>query len=242
MSQARVVLLHGLFGFRRFLFWEYFRGVHSLFASLGLQVYATKAPWGADIKTRAQAIARQLASFSFPLHLIAHSMGGLDARYYITHLGGHKKVASLTTLATPHRGSAAARKVSESFSLARRLPGLRCLVPDAMEAFNQNTPDMPGVVYRSYSAARPIDEIPWIVRRYARCILDEEGENDGQVSVASAQWGKHVRTLHADHFELIGLNLWLNPLRQRGRFDHLSLYREIGQWIHLQTRCTNRHG
>lgn len=38
-------------------------------------------------------------------HIIAHSMGGLDSRYLITHLGGSHRIASLTTIATPHFGS-----------------------------------------------------------------------------------------------------------------------------------------
>ena len=39
------------------------------------------------------------------VHIIAHSMGGLDARYLIAKLGYGDRVASLTTVSTPHRGS-----------------------------------------------------------------------------------------------------------------------------------------
>ncbi|MDX1429700.1 MAG: lipase, partial [Rhodothermales bacterium] len=39
------------------------------------------------------------------LNLIAHSMGGLDARYLIAQCGLHDRVATLTTIATPHRGT-----------------------------------------------------------------------------------------------------------------------------------------
>ncbi|KAF9896732.1 hypothetical protein BX616_006861 [Lobosporangium transversale] len=41
-----------------------------------------------------------------PINFVAHSMGGLDCRYLISHI--HNKnytVQSLTTLSTPHRGS-----------------------------------------------------------------------------------------------------------------------------------------
>src|SRR5262249_5187529 len=38
------------------------------------------------------------------VHVFAHSMGGLDARYMISRLGMAKRVLSLTTIATPHRG------------------------------------------------------------------------------------------------------------------------------------------
>ena len=40
-----------------------------------------------------------------PVHIIAHSMGGLDARYMISRLDMADRVLSLTTIATPHRGS-----------------------------------------------------------------------------------------------------------------------------------------
>ena len=39
------------------------------------------------------------------VHIIAHSMGGLDSRYLISKLGYGDRVASLTTISTPHRGS-----------------------------------------------------------------------------------------------------------------------------------------
>ena len=39
------------------------------------------------------------------VNIIAHSKGGLDAKHMITKLGMEDKVASLTTLCTPHKGS-----------------------------------------------------------------------------------------------------------------------------------------
>lgn len=39
------------------------------------------------------------------IDMICHSMGGLVARHYISHLGGDKKVERLVTIGTPHHGS-----------------------------------------------------------------------------------------------------------------------------------------
>jgi pimeloyl-ACP methyl ester carboxylesterase len=36
---------------------------------------------------------------------VAHSMGGLAARYYIRHLGGDRTLRRVVTIATPHRGT-----------------------------------------------------------------------------------------------------------------------------------------
>lgn len=226
-----VVLVHGLFGFRRFLWIEYFQGARQLLQSLGCRVLVASLPWSGSLQSRSHRLAEFLARETGPLHLIAHSMGGLDARHYITHLNGHKKVASLTTLATPHHGSAAADHVCASFSPFRAFAGIHDLTRESVRQFNATTPDHPQVIYRSFSAARPIKEQPWIVRRYGRIIQNAEGDNDSQVSIASACWGEHICTVHADHFELIGRNFWFQPWRKRQPFDHLPLYRETGMWI-----------
>lgn len=39
------------------------------------------------------------------VHVIGHSKGGLVARRWVQHLGGVKRVRSLTTLGTPHHGT-----------------------------------------------------------------------------------------------------------------------------------------
>ncbi|RMH60115.1 MAG: alpha/beta fold hydrolase [Zetaproteobacteria bacterium] len=230
-ERPTAVLIHGLFGFNRFLGMEYFHGARALLEGIGLRVLTPRLPWAGDIMERAQALAGQLANEPGPLHLIGHSMGGLDARAYISHLQGASRVASLTTLASPHRGSSAADHVCATLSPFALFRGVRALTRERVQAFNEITPDAPGVCYRSYAASRPLSELPWLTRRYARVIAQHEGENDSQVSLASACWGEHVATLHADHFELIGMQLWLNPWRRRARFDHLQLFREIGQWI-----------
>jgi len=200
--------------------------------SLGFDVVVPRLPWGQSIERRAGCLAEQLKKASGPLHLIAHSMGGLDARCYITHMGGHKKTASLNTLATPHRGSTAAdHEMQIWYSPYRHLPAIADLTRAAMRQFNDRTPDHEDVIYRGYAAARCIHELPWLTRRFGRLIADNEGENDSQVSVVSALWGEYQNTLKADHFELIGMNVWLNPFSRRLCFDHLPVYRDIAAWI-----------
>jgi len=230
-EQATVVLIHGLFGFRRILWVEYFHNVRKQFQEMGLRVIVPSLPWAGTIEQRAAKLNEQLRHETGPLHLLAHSMGGLDARRFITHLGGAEKVSSLTTLSTPHRGSVAADRVCSSLSPMRIFPGVRALTLAKLAAFNAATPDQDRVIYRSYSASRPVNEHPWIVRHYGRILAREEGENDSQVSVSSALWGEHLATLPCDHFELIGRNFWLNPFTRRPPFDHMPLYRDIGAWI-----------
>jgi len=231
MSRPTIVLLHGLFGFSRIIYWDYFNGVRAFYEQRGFRVLVPRVPGASTIDVQASSLARQLENETGPLHLVAHSMGGLYARHYISHCSGAQKVKSLTTIATPHRGSAAADYVCSSLSLYRLFNAVHNLTRESMSKFNEDTPDSPHVSYRSYSAQRPLNELPWSVRDLARVIQKNEGANDSQVSTTSAVWGEHVRTLHADHFEVIGQNFWLNPFRRRKRFDHLDLYREIAGWI-----------
>lgn len=39
------------------------------------------------------------------VHVVGHSLGGLIARYHVQRQGGDRRIASLVTLGTPHRGS-----------------------------------------------------------------------------------------------------------------------------------------
>lgn len=232
MTRTSIVLLRGMLGISRLLWWEYFHGAPRLLQDMGFSVIVPDTPWGEPIGRRSAFLAEALKDCEGPLHLVGHSMGGVDARHYITHHGGHAKVASLTTLSSPHRGSILATQVmADPFSPWRRIPSVADLTREAMARFNRDTPDMPGIVYRSYTAARPLDEHPWWVRPYGRRIAVAEGDNDAQVSVSSARWGEHIDTLHADHYELIGSQAWFNPFRHREPFRHLPVFRAIGEWV-----------
>jgi len=235
-QQPTVVLIHGLFGFSKILWFEYFNGVRALYESMGLRVITPCLPWAGSIEQRAQSLADQLKDEPGDLHLVAHSMGGLDARYWISHLGGNEKVTSLTTLVTPHRGSPAADHICSHLSPFRLFAGVRSLTRENLRQFNASTPDSSDIIYRSYSATRKLEEQPWIVRPYARYIQQQEGDNDAQVSVVSAQWGDHVTTLPCDHYELIFRNFWLNPFKHRTPFDPMPVYSDIGEWVITHTK------
>jgi triacylglycerol lipase len=77
---------------------------------LGHVVKRTQVPGVDSVEVRAKALAPQIDAFMMAtgatkVHIIGHSMGGLDARYLISKLGYANKVASLTTISSPHRGS-----------------------------------------------------------------------------------------------------------------------------------------
>ncbi len=142
------------------------------------------------------------------LHLIAHSKGGLDARYLASSLGYGDRLASLTTVATPHHGS-------RTMDALQRLPrwvfrllgvfvnGFYRLMGDKdpdfssvcsqfttawAEEFNRQNPDVPGVLYQSCAGAMSgfrSDVFLW----WQNLIIGRvEGENDGLVTARSARW------------------------------------------------------
>ena len=142
------------------------------------------------------------------VNIIAHSKGGLDTKYMITHLGMEDKIASLTTLCTPHRGSVIASKIWTLPNPIKKTITffidafykiiLRDKHPDSMKACDQlrlvdeseETLRFSYDVYcQSYSAAIEkvhdcfIMALPMkIYKKY------EEIENDGLVSAKSAKF------------------------------------------------------
>jgi len=144
-------------------------------------------------------------------NIIGHSHGGIYTRYAISNLGLSSKVASLTTLCSPHRGSAVADVVlgilpdSGEWLVGSILDLVYKFLGDAdpnsvqngsnlvrsymINTFNPSTPNMSGVYYQSWATkiytitADMVLEGTWLL------LLFYEGANDGLVSVTSAQWG-----------------------------------------------------
>lgn len=105
-----VVFHHGLCGYDKILFIDYYYKIPDELKKLGVQVFATKVAPVATIKVRAQQLAEQIDEIlkktgASKVNLIGHSMGGLDSRYLISSLGYGDRIASLTTLASPHQGT-----------------------------------------------------------------------------------------------------------------------------------------
>ncbi|KAI1292762.1 hypothetical protein EDD11_008579 [Mortierella claussenii] len=87
---------------------HYWKGIQQALTKLGAKVIVARVPRTGSIKERAEDLHKILSTTmeGMPVNFVAHSMGGLDCRYLISHI--HDKnysVQSLTTLSTPHRGS-----------------------------------------------------------------------------------------------------------------------------------------
>ena len=222
------VLLHGFLGFERIGPINYFRGVASALLQAGISPLIPKLPATGSLAERAAELAAVLRRHPAPAFaLIAHSMGGLDARYAIAHLDPDHRISSLLTVATPHRGTAVAQRLLTrrgplSF-VARRWWNHALTDLEPQTRLQEPIPDRADVAYVSYAARRPRYELPLPLRCFADVMIES---NDGLVPMSSASWGDFRGVLRADHFELVGWSLGL-PNRKRARpFDHIPFWRQ----------------
>lgn len=180
-------------------------------------------------KERIEIILRQTGAEQ--VNLIAHSMGGLDARYLISRLDMADRVASLTTISTPHRGSSLAlmslnqpERLQELVRSAANWVGenvmeveadfiaaLENLTPEAVsESFNSDVPDHEGIHYASWAGSAgkgTLNSINPVFRPFNAWLYGREGINDGIVSVSSAKWGTFRGEIEADHMQQIGIDV-----------------------------------
>ena len=229
-----IVLAHGWGGIDGVLpVWfgySYFRGIPEALRANGHLVHVARVPPIASIERRAERLARQIRRFDKPVNIIAHSMGGLDARLAIARHGLSDHVASLTTIGTPHHGTPLAdiafllgdfRRSRWLLSrLGVNIDGVYDVSPTRMLEFNRLVLDAPGVLYKNVVAAVSPDTgrvhaALWYGYRY---LLRTAGPNDGIVPAGSQRWGETVETVDADHWEQIG---WFP------RFDVHAFYARI---------------
>lgn len=225
---APVVLVHGLCGFDRLYAFrrpikDYFPGIRPALEAAGNRVLAARVSPTAGVAQRAAELKRFIDRElpCEPFHVIGHSMGGLDARYMISRLGMESRVLSLTTIGTPHRGTAFADWGWRRFACVivpfLRLVGMPHeafidLRTDSCRRFNEDVPDAPGV---RYFAVAGVCEKPWLGPEWRLpygIVNRAEGRNDGVVSVASAAWGEHTEVWDGDHLNLVN---WPNRWARR---------------------------
>jgi triacylglycerol lipase len=228
--RAPIVLVHGLFGFDRlhvgpWTLFEYFRGIPAALRAGGNRVLVPQLSPTGGVAARAGQLAQFLDREAphEPVHLITHSLGGLDSRYLISRLGMARRVLSLTTVGTPHRGSPFAdwsvRRFAPLLRPALDFFGLQYqaffdLTVAHCRRFNEEVPDAPGVRY--FSVAGRL-RLSWRTPNWwlsARVVERHEGPNDGVVSVASATWGESRDVWEGDHMELVN---WPRPLAAQSR-------------------------
>jgi triacylglycerol lipase len=213
--RAPVVLVHGLFGFDQIGFGavslRYFPGVAAHLESAGNRVLVPGLSPTGGVQRRARELKRFLNrnAAGQPVHLIAHSLGGLDARCMISRLDMADRVLSLTTISTPHRGTPFADWGIQNAAWLMR-PVLRFLMMsnqafqdltlESCRRFNDDVPDAAGVRYFSVGSELAGFRPEW---SFSHSLVSlAEGPNDGVVSMASARYGEAFDAWTGDHMSL----------------------------------------
>ncbi len=244
--RSAIVLVPGLFGFDelrlgRWRLLSYFPDIPDVLAGAGNRVLVARVSATPGIAARAAQLKEFIDTYlpCQPIHLIAHSMGGLDCRYLISRLGLAEQVHSLTTLGTPHRGTAFADWGIRHFARLLR-PLLRHLgIPyqsfydlttERCHQFNDQVPDAPQVRYFSVAGQTRLNWRSPQMRLSQAIVAEAEGPNDGLVSVASAAWGEQVEVWNCDHYGLVNWPGWF--LHVRRRWCHSFEYAAVTGRLH----------
>jgi triacylglycerol lipase len=184
---------------------HYFKGVARYLRSNGFDVYHSNVSFAAGVEQRADDLRREVSNVlslrsAEKVHIIGHSMGGLDARHMIVNHGMADKVASVTTIGTPHKGSSFAdwglstnqgHEIVKLVSTVIDVAGLPDLTTTACKAFNETARSSEAandVVYQTYSSAEEQKHVFAPLQASWAIINQAEGENDGLVSRASQKW------------------------------------------------------
>lgn len=237
-SKPTYVFVHGLLGFAEFGFpplsVEYFRNLKNSLSDISTNIYFPSLPPTSSIKVRAEALSQFIDKIDADnICLIAHSMGGLDSRFYASQLDKKHRIKQIITIATPHHGTPLAswiiNKTNILHSILNKIvfPAVTELTIEASQKFNENILDRTDVYYESYAGCRPAHELPLWFPFWSRKLSEISGDNDSQVPVLSAKWGNFAGVLHADHVEFTGWNLGFANKKNERPFNHTLFYRKV---------------
>ncbi|MDR2193376.1 MAG: hypothetical protein LBP19_02775 [Treponema sp.] len=216
-----VLLIHGA-GFRDTILGiiNYWGRIPKYLENHGVVVYhgGTDA-WG-TIENNADKLKQKVlqikeACNKEKVNIIAHSRGGLEARYLINELQMANSIASLTTISTPHRGvkimnicfyipmplykfaaffvnvwsKIMGDKKPDFYNSSLALSERRCA------EFNKKYPNKENIYYQSYAAKLKyfFSDLFFGILYLLLSITD--GETDGLCPVESAKWGDFKGTI-----------------------------------------------
>ena len=213
-----ILLVHGL-AIKDTFFMKSWGKIDEMLRSRGCTVFKSGIDGMGTIENNAAALKKEVLLIlaktkSEKVNIIAHSKGGLDAKYMIKELGMAKRVASLTTLCTPHHGSPVAtgimnlpkpvvKALAAVLNAAYRVlgdknpdsynAGLELMRVKAPERETLNIAD--GVVCQSFSATVPkgreaqdfVMAIPVVFSRF----MEKDKATDGLVPRDSAIFGNY---------------------------------------------------
>lgn len=239
-----LIFVHGICPFDRLympfvsLFYHgdkisYFKGIKSFLQKMGYIVFTPQISWGGSLQKRAEDLYQKIILITSgfkrfrKVHLIGHSMGGLDIRAMLYKFDLKDQIASITTIGTPHLGTTLADlKLPRMKPFIISLKKLKLDITGFMDLTTQKARELnntleiyekeSGVVLRTIAGRQPNHNIFFLLRQSHRVLEAMEGENDGLVSVRSAMYKEEYLydIWDLDHLNQIG---WWDPSEPIGK-------------------------
>jgi len=208
-----IVLVHGIIAHDRPGLIKFWGAIPDKLRETGALVYLGNTDSWGNYESNAQMLKTTIDNIlektkSTKVNIIAHSKGGLDSRYLIWKHNYGSKVASLTTIATPHHGAELAdmiynkkiihtRIAKKALMLFGKLYGdknpdlfnvTRQLTTGYMNTFNKTVLMDNNVYYQNFYTVmkHSLDDALFFFSH--RKLKKTSGNNDGFVSEYSAKW------------------------------------------------------
>jgi triacylglycerol lipase len=231
-------------------FGDYWRDIPAWLSSTGTTVKIAQLTTDASIGERA-AILKNLLETELKgkkVNIIAHSLGGLDARYLASVLRS-TQVASITTIATPHYGTPltdwALQEAKDrgfwfwffrlcGFDMSGRKFLGETSPHFVANNFNPKVPDVKSVRYFSIATKASFSEsnmswLLWFTSRWLEGRQDPltRGGHDGLVPLTSQRWGEVIAELPMDHLAQMNHHMFRKNMEAESQalyaliYDHL---------------------
>src|SRR5437588_6951755 len=241
-----VILAHGIFRFDALRIFirdhtgidiglHYFDGIADFLVHNGIQAEETDVNFAGPLELRAKELAARVDDVlkrtgAEQVDIIAHSMGGLDARKMIVDEGMASEVRVLTSIGAPHHGRSAADlglRIGGGILIAGLKPvidlkGFQDLTTTACREFNQRANDAEAtnrVRYRAVTASESLERTTPLLQSTWVQIRSVEGDSDGIVPTSSQRWADRLMSregatkaieqiafpLPADHLNEVGV-------------------------------------
>jgi len=226
-----VILVHGIIAHDRKSIIDFWGNIPETLIANGVKIYfGNTDAWG-SFESNAKLLKETidnvlLETNSEKVNIIAHSKGGLDSRFFIWNYDYGDKVASLSTVSTPHHGAEIAdlifqKKIVHTKSTRKALenygkmhgdinPDLYNvnyqLTTEKMKEFNEKVLADDKVFYQSiYSTMKNAFDDMMLFNSYLY-IKKISGANDGIVSEISARWSGNITKYdNISHIEMMDL-------------------------------------
>lgn len=216
-----ILLVHGVC-FRDFKHLNYWGRIPKELEKNGAVIYYGQHQSARQVCFSAQELANRIRWITEntgveKVNIIAHSKGGLDCRWAMQDPQIASRVASLTTVNTPHRGCEYAdylfdkidpkvqAKVADAYNRAARMAGdmtpdfiaaMRDLTASACQERNRKMQTPEGVYCQSIGSVLKKARSGKFPLKYTYQLVKEfDGPNDGLVGVGSFAWGQDYQLL-----------------------------------------------